>query len=281
MVARLNHRQSYWIMNYPDLPSKEDAWLGRRVIVTGSGRGIGQGCARFFAQHQAKVLLVARSESELQGTQRELLKFTKEVDFIAIDLTENAAAATVVGRAKSNWGGLDILVTNAGAAAQGGFLELPDDAWLQGFGLKMFANLRVIREAWPSLKASKGQVVLIGGGTAKIPERHLSLVSAINGGLAALSKSIAEQGILDGIRVNLVQPGMVHTGRRLRLFQKQAEQAGVTVDQWIARTVQESRVLRLGTPEDVAQLVGFLCSGASAWIHGAIIDVDGGQMKAV
>ena len=268
-------------MNASHLLWKENAWQDRRVIVTGSSRGIGEGCARFFAQRRAKVLLVARSENELQGTQRELLRFAKEVDFIAIDLTENGAAGKVVGRAKSNWGGLDILVANAGAAAQGCFLELPDDAWPQGFGLKMFANLRVVREAWPLLKESKGRIVLIGGGTAKVPERHLSLVSAINGGLAALSKSIAEQGVLDGIHVNLVQPGMVQTGRRQRLFQKLADQAGITVEQWIARTVQESRVLRLGTPEDVAQVVGFLCCEAAEWIHGAIIDVDGGQMKAV
>jgi 3-oxoacyl-[acyl-carrier protein] reductase len=268
-------------MNPSTSPWKNDAWLGRRVLVTGSGRGIGQGCARFFAQHQAKVLLVARSQDELEGTQRELCKFTSEVDFIAADLTEHASAAKVVGRATSNWGGLDIVVANAGAAAQGGFLELPDDAWLQGFGLKMFANLRVLREAWPLLKESNGHVVLIGGGTGKTPERHLSLVSAINGGLAALSKSIAEQGILDGVHVNLLQPGMVQTSRRQRLLQKLADQAGVTVEQWIARTIQESRVLRLGAPEDVAQLVGFLSCEASAWIHGAIIDVDGGQTKAV
>lgn len=96
-------------MNPSTLPWKNDAWLGRRVLVTGSGRGIGQGCARFFAQHQAKVLLVARSQSELEDTQRELCKFTSEVDFIAVDLTEHASAAKVVGRAKSNWGGLDIV----------------------------------------------------------------------------------------------------------------------------------------------------------------------------
>src|SRR5206468_11725093 len=200
---------------------------------------------------------------------------------LALDLTEAASAAKVVTRAKSHWGGLDIVVCNAGAAAQGGFLELADEAWLQGFGLKMFANLRVIREAWPLLKKSKGHVVMIGGGTGKTPERHLSLVSAINGRLAALSKSIAEQGILDGVHVNLVQPGMVQTSRRQRLFQKLADQAGVTTEQWITQAVQQSRVTRLGTPVDIAQLVGFLTCGASRWIQGAIIDADGGQTKAV
>lgn len=264
-----------------NLPWRKDAWSGQRVVVTGSGRGIGQGCARFFARHQARVLLVARSENELLATQQELLHHTSDVDFLALDLTAPDSPAKIVQWATRRWGGLDIVVSNAGAAAQGGFLELAEEQWGQGFGLKMFANMRVIREAWPLLKQSKGHVVMIGGGTAKTPERHLSLVSAINGGLAALSKSIAEQGLLDGVHVNLVQPGMVQTSRRQRLFQKLADQAGMPLDQLIAQTVRQSRVSRLGTTEDIAQLVGFLSSNASRWIHGAIIDVDGGQTKAV
>ena len=78
--------------------------------------------------------------------------------------------------------GLDIVIANAGAAPQGGFLELDDDAWPTGFGLKMFANLRVIRHAWPLLTKSAGHLVMIGGGTARTPDRRLSLVSAVNGG---------------------------------------------------------------------------------------------------
>lgn len=99
-------------------------------------------------------------------------------------------------------------------------MELEDAAWAAGFGLKMFANLRVMKQAWPLLKASSGHLVMIGGGTARTPKRQLSLVSALNGGLASLSKSIAEQGIIDGIHVNLVQPGMVRTSRRQKLFEK-------------------------------------------------------------
>jgi NAD(P)-dependent dehydrogenase (short-subunit alcohol dehydrogenase family) len=130
---------------------------------------------------------------------------------MALDLLLQGAARCLVDQVAQAWGGLDILVTNAGAAAQGGFLELEDDAWAAGFGLKMFANLRVIKYAWPLLKGSSGHLVIIGGGTARTPERQLSLVSAVNGGLAALSKSIAKQGTIDGIHVNLVQPGIVRT----------------------------------------------------------------------
>ena len=100
----------------------------RRVLVTGSGRGIGKGIARRFAEGGAKILLVARSRDELGQTRAELLELTPEVRAFALDLTLADSARRIVSEAVDAWGGLDILVTNAGAAPQGGFLELDDDA---------------------------------------------------------------------------------------------------------------------------------------------------------
>jgi 3-oxoacyl-[acyl-carrier protein] reductase len=253
----------------------------RRVLVTGSGRGIGKAIARQFAQGGAKILLVARSRNELDQTRTELLALTSEIRVTALDLVLPDSARQIVAEIADAWGGLDILVTNAGAAAQGGFLELADDVWPAGFGLKMFANLRVIKHAWPLLRDSSGHLVMIGGGTARTPDRQLSLVSAVNGGIAALSKSITEQGILDGIHVNLVQPGMVKTSRRQALFKKWAGQEGLETAEYIDRVVRQLGVTRLGEPLDVAQVVAFLCSEESRWMQGSIVDVDGGQNKGV
>jgi 3-oxoacyl-[acyl-carrier protein] reductase len=253
----------------------------RRVLVTGSGRGIGKAIARRFALGGAKVLLIARSRSELDESRAELLELTPEVHAIALDLALPDSARRLVDTASELWGGLDVLVTNAGAAAQGGFLELDDGAWPAGFGLKLFANLRVIRHAWPLLKQSTGHLVMIGGGTARTPDQRLSLVSAVNGGIAALSKSVAEQGIQDGVHVNLVHPGMVKTLRRRKLLEKWAARDGLSTEEYIRRTVLLLRVTRLGEPTDVAEVVAFLCSEDSRWIQGAIIDIDGGQNKGL
>ena len=122
---------------------------------------------------------------------------------------------------------------------------------------------------------------MIGGGTARTPDRRLSLVSAVNGGIAALSKSIAEQGVQDGVHVNLVQPGTVRTQRRQKLFAKWAAEEGLAVEEYISRAAPQLGVTRLGEPRDVAEVVAFLCGEESRWMQGSIVDVDGGQNKGV
>lgn len=148
----------------------------RRVLVTGSGRGIGKGIARRFAEGGAKILLVARSRDELEQTSAELRGLTSDVRAVALDLTVPDSAREIVTAAAEAWDGLDILVTNAGAAPQGGFLELEDTAWVTGFGLKMFANLRVIRQAWPLLMKSAGHLLWRG-----IPPTSLQLKALRSG----------------------------------------------------------------------------------------------------
>jgi NAD(P)-dependent dehydrogenase (short-subunit alcohol dehydrogenase family) len=125
----------------------------QRVLVTGSGRGIGSAIAHRFAQDGAGIQLVARAVEELTRTRSELALLQRSKRWCWTLVLPARQLVDVVAQA---WGGLDILVTNAGAAAQGGFLELEDNAWAAGFGHRMFANLRVIKHACPLLKASSG-----------------------------------------------------------------------------------------------------------------------------
>lgn len=254
---------------------------GQRVLITGSGRGIGQAIARRFAQAGARLHLVARGAEELEQTRRELAPLTEDVRISALDLTLPDSASRLLATVNQQWNGLDILVTNAGATPQGGFLELNDADWPKGFELKLFANLRVIKSAWPALKASGGSVVMIGGGTARMPKRQVALVSAVNGGIAALSKAVAEQGVLDGVQVNLVQPGTVKTSRRQKLFEHLAAEENIPVAEFIRQAPERLRTTRLGEPADIAAMVHFLCTPEARWVHGAIIDVDGGENKSV
>lgn len=110
---------------------------------------------------------------------------------------------------------------------------------------------------------------MIGGGTARTPECRLSLISAVNGGIAALPKSVAERGLGDCIHNNLIQPGTIQTSRRIEYAEYLLDSRG----RW--------KITPLGEPGDVAELVAFLATEEAKWIHGAILDVDGRQSKGV
>lgn len=107
---------------------------GKRVLITGSGRGIGAAIARRFALEGASVFLTARGEEELTATRGELRSLTTGVESLALDLMESDSARILAAEVQRVLGGLDILVTNAGSAPQGSFLDLGDEEWSQASG---------------------------------------------------------------------------------------------------------------------------------------------------
>ena len=114
---------------------------------------------------------------------------------------------------------------------------------------------------------------MIGGGTARTPVCRLSLISAVNGGIAALPKSVAERGLGDCIHINLIQPGTIQTHA--------AAQEGIEYAEYLLDSRGRWKITPLGEPGDVAELVAFLATEEAKWIHGATLDVDGRQSKGV
>ena len=111
--------------------------------------------------------------------------------------------------------------------------------------------------------------------------RSFAAVAAINAAINALAKAFAEQGIKDGVQVNSVSPGAVMTDRRQAFFDKWAPAHNLSVEEAIKRFPQQAGITRLGKPEEIADLVGYLVSPAAKWITGAAMRIDGGEIKGV
>lgn len=252
---------------------------GKAAIVSGASRGIGLAIARRLAAEEGmRVLLVARSAPALEAAAAALPGSAVH----AADLRAPEAAPRVVGDAIARFGRLDLLVNCAGATRRGDFLELDDEAWADGYALKLFGAARLTRAAWPRLVAAGGgAVVNIAGVGGRVASADFTIGGSVNAALMNLTKALADRGVADGVRVNCVNPGSIHTDRlagRIRALGRERGLDDLAAAQALAA---ETGVARFGEPEEIAAVVAFLASGQAAYLQGAILDADGGWVRAV
>lgn len=251
---------------------------GRVALVTGGNRGIGRGIALELAASGCSIMIAARDTAALEATAQEIRELGVEAAVHAADLRQPNAPALLAEAAKQRFGRLDVLVNNAGAARRGDFFKLTEEEWADGFSLKFFAHVRLTRAAWPMLKASAGSVVTIAGIGARAPVHDYMVGASVIGAQLAFMKSLADIGKRDGVQTNTINPGSVETDRfsgRLALIRKKTGMDETAAKEHHRR---ELDITRFGKPEDVAALVAFLVSPKGRWIHGAAIDIDGGQV---
>ena len=254
---------------------------GKVALVTGSSRGIGRGIALGLAAEGCDVMLTGRDEAALRGVVAEVEKLGRKAKFETRDLRQDDAPAALAEAARKNFGRLDILVNNAGTTKRGDFLELTDADWQEGYALKFFAHVRLARAAWPLLKAGGGSLVTIGGTSGRIPIAAFTIGSSVNAAVAAFAKALADRGKTDGVQVNTIHPSYVETERFWRRIKADMERTGqdeAAVREWHRKDIG---VTRFGTPEDIAGLIAFMVSLRGRWLHGATIDMDGGEVKGM
>ncbi len=250
---------------------------GKVVVVTGGSRGIGRGIALDFARAGARTVLTASSAANL-ATAAQAITAAGGVSpaTYAADLRTLAGCEAVADGVREKFGRCDILVNSAGATRAGNFLDLPDDAWIDGYALKLFGCVRITRLLWPLLKAAQGCVVNIVGGAARTPGADFLIGGSVNAAMANFSKGLAQLGKHDGVSVNAIHPGATDTERTQNLLEQRAAASGRSVEELRAEGLARDGLRRLGTPDDVAALALFLCSQRARYIQGVAIAVDGG-----
>ena len=252
---------------------------GKVALVTGASRGIGRGIVLELAAAGCDLLLTARDESALDDVAAAVRATGRRAEIYVADLRAESEPARLAELAKQTFGRLDILVNNAGAARRGDFFDLTDADWDAGFDLKFFAQVRLCRAAWPLLKASGGSVVAIAGIGARAPVADYMIGSSVIGAQLAFMKALADLGKRDGVQVNSVNPGSVNTDRFRHRLDLIMRRTGLDETSAIEHHRAEIDITRFGQPEDVAGLLAFIVSPRGRWLHGAAIDMDGGQVE--
>ena len=254
---------------------------GKTAIVTGANRGIGRAIARALGREGAACVLCARDQQKLTAVEREIVDSGGTACSLSLDLRVPDAPSQLVEFTVARYGRIDIVINNAGATRRGDFLELSDDDFLDGFALKYFGAVRILRAAWPWLGKTGGSVVNIAGVGGRTPGAAFAIGGSVNAALLSLTKSLAAAGLVEGIQVNAINPGAIKTERLEKRLAALAAERNISPAAAERVFVEREQVTRVGEPEDIASLVVFVVSPAGRFLHGALIDADGGATKTI
>ncbi len=256
---------------------------GKVAIVAAASKGMGKATATGLAAEGARVTMCARTEADLIAAASEIREKTKaEVLAIPADVTRLADIQRVIAKTVETFGGVDILVANAGGPPIGAFDQMTDAQWQAAFELTLLSTVRFIREVLPHMRKKRwGRIITIQSSSVKQPIDGLVLSNGIRPGVAGLFKTLATELGKDNVLINTVCPGRILTDRLRAGLTSRAKQAGKSLEAYLPTATGEIPLGRIGTPEEFANMVVFLASERASYVTGATIQVDGGLIRSL
>ncbi len=257
---------------------------GKVAVITGGSEGIGKAAAMRMVQEGAKVTICARRKELLEEAAREIREKTGgEVLAISADVTKPSDIQDVVDQTVGKFGGLDIVVNNAGQSAAGSFEEVSDEAWDADMDLKFYAAIRLSRAAIPYMKRARGgriiNVTNLGG---KAPGAGSMPTSVSRAAGIALTKAMSKDLAGDNILVNTVCIGLIKSGQHERRHEKMVDSGqSLTIEEHYQQMGGRVPLGRVGEAGEAGDVIAFLASGPASFLTGCAINIDGGASTVV
>ena len=261
-----------------------DLGLNQKVaIVCAASKGLGRACATALAHEGVKVVICARNAQALNEAAAAIrAESGSRVLPVVCDLTSEEDIERLVEKGVEEFGTVDILVTNVGHPQMGAFSDLTEVEWQYGYEGVLLPVIRLCRSVIPQMQqANWGRIVHITSIAVREPGTPYLISSVFRAGVAALSKSLANELGYSGILVNTVCPGPFRTPLGEELIQQAAAAQNRTYAEIESETAQTSVIGRMGEAEELAGLVAFLCSDHAANITGQVMTVDGGTARGL
>jgi 3-oxoacyl-[acyl-carrier protein] reductase len=256
---------------------------GKRAIVMAASRGLGYASALGLAREGCKLVVCSRDPARIEAAAAAIVKETgAEVKALVADVSSASEAARLVDAARSAYGGVEIVVHNAGGPPSGETLQMTDEQWQKAFEQNLLSFTHIVSAAVPEMKkAGYGRVLTIASSSIKQPIPNLALSNALRAGVWGLAKTLSRELAPQGILVNVIAPGRIDTERIAELDQASAQRTGKSVEDVRKTSIAGIPLGRLGRPEELANLVVFLASEAGSYITGQAITVDGAAGTAL
>lgn len=252
---------------------------GRVAMVAAASKGLGRAAAAALLKEGCRVSICGRDPAALEAARAEL---GGAVVAVACDVSQPAALEAWYKATLEAFGQVDILVTNTGGPPAATFMDLTEAQWEGGVQSTLLNVVRMSRLVLPGMRARRwGRIVHITSLVAKQPVPLLTISSALRAGLSALTKTMAAEFGADNILVNALLPGHVLTDRQLHLAEVRSQKDGTTVEAYFEHARSAIPVKRMGRPEEIGEVIAFLCSERASYVTGVSLQVDGGIIQGV
>lgn len=254
------------------------------AVITGGSVGIGLAVAEALAAEGANLLLCARNEARvIEKAQSISGRFGVKAVGVKADVSKAADIDAVVARAEQEFGGVDILINNAGTGSNEKIMTAPDEKWQYYWDLHVMAAVRLSRGLVPLMRRRGGGVILMNASIcAKQPLDYEPIYNVTKAALMMFSKVLSDELVGDNIRVNCINPGLVLTPDWVKTATQLTEGTGKTAEQYLDEVAKKyAPIGRFATPEELAHFFVFLCSDKSSYCTGSTFYVDGGWLRVV
>jgi 3-oxoacyl-[acyl-carrier protein] reductase len=255
---------------------------GKVAMVAGASRGLGFAVASVLASEGALVSMASRDEAAISAAVKRIESAGGRPPLgFAADVSKAEAITAWHQATVAKLGPVELLVTNSGGPPAGPALSFDDGSWQSAFNLLFLSALRLTRSVLPEMaRQGRGSIVMMTSSSVKEPIPSLDLSNVLRPSVTALAKTLANQYAGNGIRVNHLIPGRIATDRVRELDEFSSRQSGIPVEEQKRLAVSKIPLGRYGDPEEFGRAAAFLLSDAAAYITGATLQVDGGQMRS-
>jgi 3-oxoacyl-[acyl-carrier protein] reductase len=252
---------------------------GRTALITASSRGIGYACAETLSKEGANVVICARQTAPLEEAAARIRDATQgQVLSQQADVTSLSDIEQLTAAACSKFGGIDILVAIGGSPPRGAFLQIDEMRLHQAFEMTVLPLFRLVKAVLPAMQGKKwGRIITVQSRSVKEPIPALTASNATRPGAAGLLKDLSQDVARDGILFNTVLPGRILTDR----FRQGSDLADQNHQSYLDKQAAELPLGRLGTAQEIADVVAFLASERASYINGVTLAVDGGLIRSI
>ncbi|KPV39347.1 SDR family oxidoreductase [Alicyclobacillus ferrooxydans] len=257
---------------------------GKVALVAASSGGLGYATALQLATEGSKVMLTSRSEERLASAAEKIISQSgnTNVAYQVADVSSKDDIGRLCDTVEKTYGGVDILITNAGGPPPGNFESVQEQDWELGFQLSLMSVVRLVQGALPHMKQQRfGRIVHFTSSSIKQPIDNLILSNTFRTAIAGLGKSLAIELAPFNILVNTLGPGRIATDRVAYLDRTAAERQGLDLAEVIRRSEGNIPLGRYGDPEEFASIAAFLASPRNGYVTGQSILVDGGMIRSL